>query len=64
MHDTSEWKNESPAAYLAVVESQLQGQYRTTVAELYAENAVRACQLAGFSPRECVEWLARVEGLG
>ncbi|MCP5059141.1 MAG: hypothetical protein GY937_20745 [bacterium] len=57
------WTRAARADYFASVDFLLQLRFRTSVAERLAESVVTAAWRAGFSPRECVEWLAAVDGL-
>lgn len=63
MQALAEWTEHTAKEYRAVVESFLWTRCGATVDSLHAESAVRACQLAGLSPRECFRWLAKVDGL-
>lgn len=63
MQALAEWTEHTPDQYREAVESFLWTRYGTSVDILYADSAVRACQLAGLSPAECFRWLAKVDGL-
>lgn len=57
------WTRAPRSDYFTAVDFLLQRRFGTTVAERLAEGVVTAAWRAGYSPRECVEWLAEVDGL-
>jgi len=58
-----QWRYAPAAVYLDAVNARLRARFGLTAAALFAESAVRAAQLAGYTPQQCVDWLASVEGL-
>lgn len=49
--------------YAKAVDFLLERCYGTTIAARFAERWVEAARHAGYSPSECADWLAEVEGL-
>ena len=50
-------------SYAQDVDVLLEHRYGMTIAVLFADNVVEAARRAGYSPTECADWLAEVDGL-
>lgn len=53
----------SSLEYRARVDAILKSRFCTSIRDLSAESVVEAARFAEYSPKECVDWLAMIDGL-
>ena len=53
----------SRSQFAQSVDFLLQRRFASSIALQHADEVVTAAWRAGYSPRECVDWLAEVDGL-